>query len=262
MVFETESIDVVIDGKFSLDTGALFGTTPYNIWSKYFNEKENRRIELNAKAFIIEENEKYYSVDSGIGDPGPYFNKWFEVSTTNGFKSYWEKRNIGMFETVFYTHLHFDHMGYLSQVNMAKSSMASIEEINELRSPSTLSQNSYVKDFRISETTLRPFFSEYREGNFHLLRCGGHTAGSAVIFYEGRKNRIIFPGDLIPTSLHLKPNRITAIDQYPVTSYEFKKELIKKAINEKFMIAFCHDPDVSLCTLYGDPENPSFQKVL
>ncbi|MGP6220444.1 MBL fold metallo-hydrolase [Caldiplasma sukawensis] len=261
MVVETESIDVVIDGKFSLDSGALFGTTPYNVWSKYFNEKENRRIDLNAKAFIIQEDEKYYSVDSGIGDPGPYFDKWFEVRTNNGLKSYLKKMNIGVFETVFYTHLHFDHMGYLSQSSIGKSSMASIEEINELRAPSVLSQNSYVRDFKMSETTLRPFFSEYREGNFHLIKCGGHTAGSTVIFYEGRKNRIIFPGDLIPTSLHLKPNRITAIDQYPVTSYELKKDIIKKAINENFMIAFCHDPDVSLCTLNGDFENPGFQKV-
>ena len=60
---------------------------------------------------------------------------------------------------------------------------------------------------------------------------------------------VVFCGDLVPTTAHLRASWTAAYDLYPLTVIEEKKKLLAQAIEEDWVLFFEHDPNVAACTV-------------
>ncbi|MHB1439916.1 MAG: MBL fold metallo-hydrolase [Cuniculiplasma sp.] len=263
MASEMLSFDIISDGTFSLDPGAIFGMTPRNVWSREFKVNENYRILLNANISIIEDDGTFYMIDSGIGpSPGEYLEKWFEAKPNNNLKNYMEKRKISKIHSIFHTHLHFDHMGHSFKDLSSSISYADHREVENFKFPNELALSSYTYgDKSLDISGLRPIFWDQDIGPFTIMHTGGHTTGHQAILFKKGNIKLMFPGDLIPSTFHLKPTRITAIDSEPLKSLKNKKELIKKAINENYTVILVHDMKTMAVRLSGNTDAPKYEEV-
>ncbi len=254
----SNSIAIVNDGTFALDPGAAFGISPKSVWSKYFEPNSDYRIKLNTNLTIIEDNNKFYLLDGGIGaNISDYYKKWFNAQSTEELHKYMKKKRIEKFEAVFHTHLHFDHSGHSFSDLWNCRSIASMTEVNNFNHPNDMAKASYFSK-NLNTSNLSPIFRDTRFGNFELRITGGHTTGHMAIFYNNGTAKIIYAGDLFPTTFHLKPSRVTAIDQEPLKSLQAKKEILSMAIKDSWVIILSHDTEEKAVSVYGDVSDPKF----
>jgi glyoxylase-like metal-dependent hydrolase (beta-lactamase superfamily II) len=73
----------------------------------------------------------------------------------------------------------------------------------------------------------------------------GHTRDMQAILIQSEGRTACYISDLIPTSAHLDLNWVMAFDLYPLESIESRKRYYSRAIPEKWLTLFTHDPKIS-----------------
>ena len=93
-------------------------------------------------------------------------------------------------EKVFFTHLHYDHIGNFDLFTNAKF-YASEDAINSLKENKidTIMNKDIAEKFNIELNKLESF------ENFKIIKTPGHTKGSICILYK--KDNILFSGDTL-----------------------------------------------------------------
>ena len=66
---------------------------------------------------------------------------------------------------------------------------------------------------------------------------------------ESGDEALVFCGDLVPTTAHLRPSWVAAYDLYPLTVIEEKTQLLAQALEERWILFLEHDPVVAACRL-------------
>jgi glyoxylase-like metal-dependent hydrolase (beta-lactamase superfamily II) len=72
----------------------------------------------------------------------------------------------------------------------------------------------------------------------------GHTAHHQCVKITAGGETVFFLGDMIPTSAHVNPAYIMSYDLYPMLTLENKRRILDRAVDEKWIAAFNHDPDL------------------
>jgi glyoxylase-like metal-dependent hydrolase (beta-lactamase superfamily II) len=90
---------------------------------------------------------------------------------------------------------------------------------------------------------------------------GGHTEFHQVVFIESDGARAVFLADLIPTTAHLNRPYIMGYDLFPMQTLERKKELLPRVLEEKWLMAFMHDPEVAFAYLTEAKRGYGFETV-
>ena len=158
-------------------------------------------------------------------------------------------------DIVINTHLHFDHCGWNT-----------VRRDGKLL-PTFPNATYYVQEgeWRHAHEGQRDSFSYLAEnydplvesGKMKLLRGNqeivpgvsvevfpGHTRDmQAVVIRSGGKTAC-YISDLIPTTAHLDLNWVMAFDLYPIETIESRKRYYARAIPEKWLTIFTHDPHV------------------
>ncbi|WP_393971507.1 MBL fold metallo-hydrolase [Oxyplasma meridianum] len=259
-------IKILSDGSFSLDPGAFFGTVPKSIWNRHFslNTMERVKLALNIPFFM---GRRYsFLIDSGIGnnfDPKKaeifQFTKESDLPQQVGKFSSPEKVDF-----IIHSHLHFDHAGHSVSMENGKRHfqnariVAQKEEIHNLRNTNEITRSSYGMTMNRSDSRYLSLIEGSRniKRGIRVLRTGGHTSGHQVIFVEDGALKIMYPGDLIPTAFHIRPNYITAIDTFPLETLKMKKKIIDKAIRENYVCIFNHDVNIPAGRITGSVSRP------
>lgn len=266
MIDGNNEIYHIEDGRFSLDPGAAFGIVPRPVWSRKAEENENGRIDMTANILVIK-NEKWVGLfDSGLSSA--YDEKMKAMFEIRPSETFWDElknilgdRSIDFF---FETHLHFDHIGraleYLKSGKQANI-VAQRDEINDWRRPNDLSKNSYPPFLRKRNAMTALDGNKRINSHISVIKTGGHTRGHQALIYSGKKE-IIYFGDIVPSSFHIRPPYITAIDHFPLDTLEMKKKLIRKAIRDNAVVVFNHDIVTPFATLSGDPDRPTVEPVV
>ena len=52
--------------------------------------------------------------------------------------------------------------------------------------------------------------------------------------------KVVFLGDLIPTTHHLNLPCVSALDQFPEDTVEIKRDLIARAVKDGWLVIFSH----------------------
>jgi glyoxylase-like metal-dependent hydrolase (beta-lactamase superfamily II) len=83
-----------------------------------------------------------------------------------------------------------------------------------------------------------------------------------AIHIESEGQRACYISDLIPTTNHLDLTWGMSFDLFPLETIENKKRFYARAIPEKWMVIFTHDPKVPVARMERTPEGRlSFKTV-
>ena len=69
----------------------------------------------------------------------------------------------------------------------------------------------------------------------------GPSKGHQMVLIKMGSERVVYAGDLIPTAYHLQPKYIAATDEFPNETLVQKKELLKMAMEDGWIVIFGHE---------------------
>lgn len=257
-------IDVVSDGTFALDGGAMFGVVPRVMWEKHFMPDERNRVRIGLNCCLIRTGRENILVDTGIGQ------KWdarsrdrYGIAHETDLLSMLRARNLAPedIDIVINTHLHFDHAG----TNTIESGGRVVPtfpraryivqrgELEHAARPHDRDRASYVAaDF---EPVADAGQFDTVEGDAEIapgvrvIKVAGHNRDLQCVRVDSEGETAFLFADLIPTTAHIQPAWVMGFDLYPVESVDQKKRLLPEAINESWLCGFYHDPRVALARL-------------
>ena len=271
-------ISVFSDGTYPLDGGTFFGVVPKVMWSRKASADDRNYVTAGLNSLLIRTGNETVLVETGMGNKLSdrmikFYGqpaKLLENLSAGGIAP--EDIDI-----VINSHLHFDHCGW----NTVRDKNGRIVptfprakyyapegEWQYARNPSERDAISYIPEnydplVEGGQMTLLKGGEEIVPG-ISVETFRGHTAAMQGIIVRGSRNNPLFGqnrpdvghppsssaspacyiSDLIPTSWHIDLTWGMGFDLYPLDTIESKKRYYARAIAEKWLTVFTHDPRV------------------
>jgi glyoxylase-like metal-dependent hydrolase (beta-lactamase superfamily II) len=253
-------ITPLLDARFRLDGGAMFGVVPKPLWQKRAAADDRNRVHMAMRPLLVR-GERLMIVDAGIGDKyDAKFADIYGVERTDPLARTLERAGaeLDAIEIVLATHLHFDHAGGLIVKDASGTARPQFPgaryvidrgEWDDATHPNERNRASYIaENFLALEGA---GCVDYTEGDVQVMpgvrvrRTGGHTRRHQVVYLESRGKTAVFAADLIPTTAHVDLPWIMAYDLFPMETLAFKREFLREAIDREYLIFFEHDPNIA-----------------
>lgn len=261
-------------GLFGLDGGAMFGTVPKVLWEKSNPPDEKNRIPMEARALLLKSPTKKILIDTGNGSD---FVAKYGEKLGNKFAEMYGVNNEGPsllkslaqhnvkpedITDVILTHLHFDHAGGATTEKngqivptfpnatywVQKSNLQTASKPNIREKASYLGSNfepihqlGKLKLVDGPQTNLLPGIS--------VLISNGHTQGHQMVKVSDGKTSLLYCGDVVPTSSHVRLAWVMGYDLEPLKLIEEKTSVLGPAADEKWYLYFEHDPYCDAATI-------------
>jgi glyoxylase-like metal-dependent hydrolase (beta-lactamase superfamily II) len=244
------------DGIYHLDGGGMFGVVPKVLWSRKTTADQNNRIPTGLNSVLVRTGEKNILIETGIGNK--LSEKMIEIYGQPA-KLIENLNTVGFspegIDIVINSHLHFDHCGW----NTIRRNGKIV--------PTFPNAKYYVQEGewkhahegqRDSVSYLHENYDPLVEsGQMNLLRGNqeivpgisvevfpGHTRDMQAVMVQSAGTTACYISDLIPTSAHLELNWVMSYDLYPLETIESRKRYYARAIPEKWLTLFTHDPEI------------------
>lgn len=269
MQFGDYRVEVVSDGEFRLDGGAMFGVVPRALWQRVAPPDAENRVRLNANCLFVETADERILIETGMGD------KW----TPRQAEVYGVRRERTLGESlraitgcapedvtiVVNTHLHFDHAGGNTKLDdegravpsfpnaryfVARDEHAHAEAPHERDRASYLSEN-WRPLSESGQLELKPADYEVVPG-LRLETVAGHSRTMQCVRLESGGRTLFGFADLVPTRAHVPAAWVMGYDLYPVETLEAKRRLLPQAAREDWLCLFYHDPDAPLARIVAE----------
>jgi glyoxylase-like metal-dependent hydrolase (beta-lactamase superfamily II) len=248
-------LSIFSDGTYPLDGGAFFGVIPKIMWSRKAVADEKNYVQAGLNSLLVRTGKQNVLIETGMG------NKLSERMV----KFYGQPAELlanlaagGIapedIDVVINTHLHFDHCGWNTVRKDGKivptfpraKYYAPEGEWQYARKPSERDSISYIPDnydplVRSGQMTLLKGGEEIVPG-ITVKTFPGHTASMQAVIVESGGRAACYISDLIPTTAHIDLTWGMAFDLYPLQTIESKKQYYAKAIAERWLTVFTHDP--------------------
>lgn len=244
----------------------MFGVVPRVLWEKVAPPDERNRIRMNMNCLFVESATERIIIETGIGDKwSPKLTNIYAIRRQHSLRES-VHRITGykpeQITIVVNTHLHFDHAGGNTTLNVAGEVVPTFPnaryyiargEYEHAESPTERDQASYVPDDwralkQTGQLVLQPAYYEVVPG-LRMETVPGHSRTmQCVRLVQGGKTLFGF-ADLAPTRNHISYPWIMGYDLYPLETLEAKKRLLPQAARENWLCLFYHDPDAPLCKL-------------
>lgn len=257
-------IEVISDGTFALDGGAIFGVVPRVVWERHFQPDANNRVRLGLNCLLVRTGRENVLIDTGIGPKwDARSNARYGIAHETDLSSELQKRGLAPedIDIVINTHLHFDHAGTNTicrdgQIVPAfprARYIAQRGEFEHATNPHERDRASY--SFDDYKPVMEAGQFDFVDGDAQVVpgitavKVAGHNRDLQCVKIEsGGETAFVF-ADLIPTTAHVPPAWVMGFDLYPVDTLEQKKRLIPQAISENWVCHFYHDPHTPLARL-------------
>jgi glyoxylase-like metal-dependent hydrolase (beta-lactamase superfamily II) len=257
-------LQMVSDGTFALDGGAMFGVVPRVLWERQLAADAQHRVRLGLNCLLIRTVSDNILVDTGIGA------KWDERSrsrygiaheTTLLDELARHQLSAEDITIIINTHLHFDHAGtntieqegrvvptfprarYIAQRGEFEHACQPHE-----RDRASYSQADFAPVFEAGQFELVDGDVEIVPG-ISVIKVSGHNRDLQCVKIESEGETAFAFADLIPTTAHLPAAWVMGYDLYPLEAVEQKKRLVPQAVREGWLCHFYHDPRTPLAYL-------------
>jgi glyoxylase-like metal-dependent hydrolase (beta-lactamase superfamily II) len=252
------------DGLYRLDGGAFFGVIPKALWSRKVTADDQNRVLTGLNSILVRTGEKNILIETGIGNKLPekmaqIFGQPAKLLENLGTADISPEQ----IDIVINTHLHFDHCGWNTIRHNGKIA------------PTFPNAAYYVQegDWRHAHEGQRDSVSYLHEnydplvesGQMKLLRGNleivpgisvevfpGHTRDMQAVLIQSGGKTACYISDLIPTSAHVDLNWVMSFDLYPLETIESRKRYYSRAIPQKWLTMFTHDPRLAWAQLVKD----------
>ncbi len=269
MQFGDYRVEVVSDGEFRLDGGAMFGVVPRALWQRVAPPDAENRVRLNANCLFVETADERILIETGMGD------KW----TPRQAEVYGVRRERTLGESLraitgcapedvtiaINTHLHFDHAGGNTRLDDEGRAVPSFpnaryfvsrDEHAHAEAPHERDRASYLSEnwrplSESGQLELKPADYEVVPG-LRLETVAGHSRTMQCVRLESGGRTLFGFADLVPTRAHVPAAWVMGYDLYPVETLEAKRRLLPQAAREDWLCLFYHDPDAPLARVVAE----------
>ncbi len=261
MKFGDFDLNIISDGTFRLDGGAMFGVVPKVLWEKTNPANKFNRILMELNCLLIRRGEDAILVDTGIGTLfDEKFARIYEVSKPPGLPE--GLAALGLepeaITKVVLTHLHFDHCGGNCRQDESGEIIPTFPnatyyinrgELADAKNPEPRSRASYLPHNwepleRRGQVELVDDDREIAPG-VTVTITPGHTDHHQIIKVRAGGKTACYLGDLVPTSSHLKIPYVMSYDLAPGITQKTKEAVLKPALEENWLLFFEHCPRVA-----------------
>lgn len=246
----------VSDGTYFLDGGAFFGVVPKSMWERKVKANEQNLVVTGLNSVVVRTGEHTVLIETGVGNKLPdrmakiYGQpaKLLENLSAAGIAP-------DDIDIVINTHLHFDHCGW-NTVRQSGKIAATFPKAQYY-----VQHGEWEHAHERQRDAVSYFTENYdplvESGQMKLLRGDqeivpgvsvevfpGHTRDMQAVVIKSGGKTACYISDLIPTSAHLELNWVMAFDLYPLQTVESRKQYYGRALPEKWLTMFTHDPEV------------------
>jgi glyoxylase-like metal-dependent hydrolase (beta-lactamase superfamily II) len=263
-------VDVLNDGFFRTDGGAMFGVVPKTMWERKLKPDERNRVLMAVRCLLLRFGDRTILIDTGIGDKlQPKDRDLMGIDRPVGLIG--ELAALGVtpaqIDVVVDTHLHFDHAGGNTCLvgSQAVPTFPRAEywvqrgEWHDATHPNERTRTTYLRD------NLEPI---ERAGQLRLfdgpaaiapgvswLMAPGHTPFHTCVSIEAGGRSILFPVDICPFAAHLERLAwVPGVDLEPLVAMETKRRVIADILARDRLVVFDHDPNIVSARLLGTME--------
>lgn len=245
---------IIESGYFMADGGAMFGPIPKMYWERKYPCNEKNLCVMAMRCLFVETENRRILIDTGVGNKHEL--KFYQphnlkdiVEEIKGFG--YEPHEI---TDVVLTHLHFDHCGYATCFDKDKKAIPTFTNATywlskaqweNYRSPLLYEKDAFYPEniepiYNANQLKLINEDVELLKG-FSLKLYDGHTPGQIAAFIDTKNEKIVYPGDVVPTSAHVSLGWLSAYDNNAALAMEEKKRLLDKVVEEERTAIFYHD---------------------
>jgi glyoxylase-like metal-dependent hydrolase (beta-lactamase superfamily II) len=262
-----------------LDGGAMFGVVPKPLWERRIPADARNRIPLGLRCLLVEAPNALVLIDTGIGNKeDEKFRKIYGVENEGDPTRLEDAIRHAGFEPsdvdiVLDTHLHFDHAGGNTMRDPEGRILPAFPgaryvvqegELDFAKSTNERIRASYLETNHapITDAGLWDLVrgeAEVTEG-VHVIPTPGHTPHHQSVLVRSGGETACFLADVCPTSAHLPLPWIMGYDLEPLVTLESKRGLWTRALEERWLLVFEHDPVVPWGRLDPDADRPVLEE--
>jgi glyoxylase-like metal-dependent hydrolase (beta-lactamase superfamily II) len=249
-----------------LDGGAMFGVVPKPLWERQIPADERNRIPLALRCMLLETADELVLIETGIGNKeSEKFRGIYGVDVAPDAEFGGADRlqsaiaaagfSADDVTVVINTHLHFDHAGG----NTYRDADGEIR-LSFPRARYFAQKGEWEYAHRANERTRASYFDH----NYHPVRDAGvltllegdaevvpgiscfltpgHTPYHQSVLIRSAGDAACFLSDVMPTMSHLPLPWIMGYDVEPLVTLESKRDLVRRAQQENWLLVSTHDP--------------------
>ncbi len=267
-------LDIVSDGGFRLDGGAMFGVVPKVLWAKHKVPDDKNRIGMGTNCLLVRTGREVVLIDAGLGDKNDAKFQAIYAYEAGARRLPEALAALGLGPAdvthVVLSHLHFDHCGWSTRFEGDRvvptfpnaRYFMNRAEVEHARSPNERDRASY--DGRNWE----PLFEAGQAVLFdreavivpgiRTVEVPGHNGSMCIVLIESRGAKAVFWADLVPTVAHLPYPWVMGYDLFPLTTMENKQLWLPRAAQEDWLCVFEHDAETPVARLRADERGRYF----
>jgi glyoxylase-like metal-dependent hydrolase (beta-lactamase superfamily II) len=279
-------IHVIEAGLQRLDGGAMFGVVAKPLWSQKIPADDRNRIPLGLRCVLVETADELVLIETGIGTKE---NEKFiyiygvEADAPRGLPGA-DRLQAAIYHLGFHptdigvvvnTHLHFDHAGgntwraeggeIIPSFPRARHFVQRGEwdwahNVNERTHASYIKHN-FDPVQSAGLMTLLDGPSDVVPG-ISVILTPGHTPYHQSVLVTSNGQTACYMADVAPTMSHLPLPWIMAYDVEPLLTLESKRELLRRASAEGWLLVSTHDPVTPCGRVFFDGATVEFQPEL
>ena len=234
----------------------MFGLLPKSVWERHYPCDTDNMCPLAMRTLLIETDNKKILFDPGIGNNPDALIPAYGFNKLNDIVSQLNIYNIATTDItdIVLTHLHFDHSAAICEYdengNISEIFPNAVYHIGKSQfkhslNTTILDYDAYLPNYismlsqneRVNLIDNEYFISE----NIQLRTFDGHTPGQLTAFIDDENQKYIFASDVLPISLNIRIESISAFDLNALESANTKLEVLNIAAKNNSLIYLYHD---------------------